>query len=223
MDETISAVVFGVLVPIVGVELAADDGVTVFLDLDDRRGLIVGVGLFVDVVGRAKVERLHAELAGEEALGELYLKVETARRNFTYVRMCVGVVADLVAFAHHTFHDADVFRSLRADHHEGGFGVFLLEDVEDLWSPFGIGPIVEGERDLIGVVTVILDDVSARVDVHVLIDDELALRIGLVGIDRDGALAGLGQAGYAKDIAVPFVVHVVTWLNGAKSLERVSA
>ena len=55
----------GMLVPVVGVELAADDRVAVMLDVDDGGGLVVGFGLLVDVVGRAEVEGLNAELAGE--------------------------------------------------------------------------------------------------------------------------------------------------------------
>ena len=46
------------------------------------RSLIVGVGLFVDIVGRAEVERLHAEFAGEEAFGEFYLEVELIVARF---------------------------------------------------------------------------------------------------------------------------------------------
>ena len=76
----------------------------------DGRGLVVGVGLFVDVVGRAEVERLHAELALEEALGEVDLEVELARRDFADVGMRPGVVADLVAFADDALHEADVAR-----------------------------------------------------------------------------------------------------------------
>ena len=66
------------LIPVVGVDLVADDGEAELLDADDGLGLIVGVGLFVDVVGRAEVERLDAEFAGEEAFGELDLEVELA-------------------------------------------------------------------------------------------------------------------------------------------------
>ena len=43
------------LVPVVGVDLVADDSEAELLDADDRRGLIVGFGLFVDVVGGAEI------------------------------------------------------------------------------------------------------------------------------------------------------------------------
>ncbi len=64
------------LVPVIGVDLAADDGVSVLLDALDGGGLVVGVGLLVDVVRRAEVERLNAELAGEKPLGELDLQIQ---------------------------------------------------------------------------------------------------------------------------------------------------
>ena len=70
------------LIPVVGVDLVADDGVSFLLNAHDRRGLIVGVGLLVDVVGRAEVERLHTQLAGKEAFGELDFEVEPALAKF---------------------------------------------------------------------------------------------------------------------------------------------
>ena len=138
------------LVPVVGVDLAADDGVAVLLNAHDGRGLVVGVGLLVDVVGRTEVERLNAELAGEEALGELDFQIELAVGDFADVGMGVGVVADLVAFAHDALHQADILRGLGADEHEGALDVLLLEDVEDLRRPLGVGAVVEGERDSLG-------------------------------------------------------------------------
>ena len=129
------------LVPVVGVDLVADDGVAVLLDAHDRRGLVVGVGLLVDVVGRAEVERLHAELAGEEALGELDLEVELARRDFADVGMGVGVVADLVAFAHDALHQADILRGLGADDHEGAFDVLVCFRMSRIFGVhLGSGP-----------------------------------------------------------------------------------
>ena len=153
------------------------------LDVLDGGGLVVGVGFFVDVVRRAEVERLNAELAGEEPLGELDFEVELAVGDFADVGMGVSVVADLVAFAHDALHEADIFLGLSADEHEGAFDVFLLEDVQNLWGPLGVGSVVEGERNFVGVVSVLLDGVGAGIGVHVFIDDELLARVGLVGID----------------------------------------
>ena len=96
------------LVPVVGVDLVADDDVAKLLDAVDGRGLVVGVGLLVDGVGRPEVERLHAQLRREQALRQVQLQVDLALRDFADVRMREGVVADLVAFAIDPLHDADV-------------------------------------------------------------------------------------------------------------------
>ncbi len=111
------------------------------------------------------------------------------------------------------WHEADVVSGLGSDGHEGGFDVPGLEDVENLWSPLGIGAVVEGERNLVGMVAVLLDGVGVRIDVHVLIDDELLARVGLVGIHFDGALAGLRQAGDAQNVAFALGVHVMARLR----------
>ncbi len=71
-----------ILVPVVGVDLVADDDVAEALDAIDGRGLIVGVGLLIDGVRRPEVERLDAELGGEEALGEVELEVDLAVWRF---------------------------------------------------------------------------------------------------------------------------------------------
>ena len=187
----------------------------------DGRGLVVGVRLLVDVVGRAEIERLHAQLALEQALGEIDLQIQLARGDFADVGMRIGVIADLVAFADDALHEADVVRGLGADQEEGAFDVFLLQDVENLRRPLGIGAVVEGERKLIGMVAVLLDGVGARIHIHVLVDDELLARVGLVGIHFYGALAGLRQAGDAQNVAVALGVHVVAGLHGAQRLQRI--
>ncbi len=50
----------GVLVPVVGVDLVADDDVAVGFDVLNGGGLVVGVRLLVDGVGRAEVDGLDA-------------------------------------------------------------------------------------------------------------------------------------------------------------------
>ena len=164
------------LIPVVGVHLAADDGVSVLLDALDRSGLVVGVRLLVDVVGRAEVERLDAQLAGEEPLRELEFEVKLAVGDFADVGMGVGVVADLMALAHHALHQADILLRLVADQHERALDALVAENIENLRRPLGIGSVVEGERDLVGVIAVLLDGVSARINVHVLVGDELLAR-----------------------------------------------
>ena len=106
------------LIPVVGVDLVADHGEAKLLYAHDGRGLVIGLGLFVDIVGRTEIKRLHAEFAGEESFCQLHLKVESIERNFADVGMEEGVVADLVAFALHALHEPNIFLGLRTDHHE---------------------------------------------------------------------------------------------------------
>src|SRR6185437_15116854 len=83
------------------------------------------------------------------------------------------------------------------------------EDVEDLRSPGGVGAIVEGDRDLFGVVAVLGDGVGQGVLVHRLRDDgEVLRRDGGVVVHRDGAMAVLRRLGDAQDVAVAFGVDV---------------
>ena len=96
----------------------------------------------------------------------------------------------------------------------------LLQDVENLGRPLGVGTVVERYGHFIGVVAVVLDLVSTRIDVHVLVDDELFARVFLVGIDGDGALAGLGKAGDAHDVSLAFDVNVMAGLDQIERLQR---
>ena len=131
------------LVPVAGVDLVADDGVAVLLNLDYGRGLVIGLGLLVDIVRRTEVEWLHAQLAGKQASGQLHLQVQLARRDFAYVRMAPRVVADLVALARDPLQHADMLGGIGSDDHERALDLFLFEDVEDLRRPFGVGPVIE--------------------------------------------------------------------------------
>ena len=195
--------------PVVGVDLVADDGVAELLDVLDGSGLVVGVGLLIDGVGRTEVDGLYAELGGEEALGEVELKVDGALGDFADVGVREGVIADLVAFTVDPLHGGDVVLCLLADHEEGSDDVLLLEDVEDLRRPDWVGTVVKGDRDLFGVVAVLRDGVGQGVLVHRLGDDgEVLRRDGGVVVHGDGAAAVLRWAGDAEDVAVAFGIDV---------------
>ena len=131
-----------------------------------------------------------------------------------------GVVTDFIAFADDALHQPDVVGGFVADEQEGAFDVLLLQDVKDLGRPPRIGAVVERERKLIGMVAILFNGVGARIHIHVLVDDELLARIGLVGVDFDCAFAWLGQTGNAQDIPVSLGVNVVAGLDGAERLER---
>ncbi len=212
----------GVLVPVVGVDLVADDDVAEALDGVDGGGLVVGVGLLVDGVGGAEVERLDAELGGEETLGEGHLEVEVADRDLADVGVGEGVVADLVAFTVEALEQAEVVLGLFADDEEGSGDLVFLEDVEDLRGPLGIGAVVEGEGDLLGVVADVLDGVGQGVGDHLLGDDGAVVEgDGVVVVEGDLAAAGLGLAGDPHDVAFAVVVDVVAGFDQAEILDGI--
>ncbi len=207
----------GVLVPVVGVDFVADDDVAEALDTVDGSGLVVGVGFLVDGVRRTEVEGLDAELGGEEALGKVELKVSLAFGDFADVGVSEGVVADLVTFTVDALHDADVLLGFFADHEEGALDVVLLEDVEDLRGPVGIGAVVEGERDLARVIAVLTYGVGERIGGHGLLGDHAVLQgDGFVVVEGDDALAALRLAGDAENVTFAFGVDVVAGLDVAK-------
>ncbi len=49
-----------ILIPVVGIDLVAEDDVAEVLDTVDRSRLVVGVRLLIDGVGRTEVKRLYA-------------------------------------------------------------------------------------------------------------------------------------------------------------------
>jgi hypothetical protein len=66
----------GVFVPVVGVDLVADDDVAEALNSFYRSGLIVGIGFLIDGVRGAEVKGLDAKLGGEEPLRQVQLQID---------------------------------------------------------------------------------------------------------------------------------------------------
>jgi len=200
----------GMLIPVVGIDLVADDDIAEVLNVFDGLGLVVGVGLLIDGIGRAEVDGLDANLGGEEALGEVELEVDLALRDFRDVGMRVGVVANLVAVFVDALHEPDVVLGDFADHEEGADDVVLLEDGEDLRCPLRVRAVVEADGYFLGMVAVLRDGVGERIGVHRLGDDaEVGLGNGWVVVHGEGAVAVLGEAGDAEDVAIAFGVDVL--------------
>src|SRR5271166_1728459 len=157
-----------VLIPIVGIDLVADDGVAHLLNAISGGGLVVRVRLLIDRVGRTKIKRLDAELGGKEPLGEIQLQLDLAVGYFADIRMRKRVIADLMAFAYVTLQETGIVLPLLTNHQERGLHVVLLQHVENLWRPGGIGAVVKAQRKLIRVVPVLLDHIGPRQRLHAL-------------------------------------------------------
>ena len=62
--------------------------------------------------------------------------------------MIIGVVADLVPLGHDSPNEIGIFLRVDPDEEEGRLDSVRLQNVEHLRRPLRIGPVVEGERDL---------------------------------------------------------------------------
>lgn len=67
--------------------------------------------------------------------------------DFCQPWVCVGVVADGVAASSDLFDQARVVFRVAAEHEEGGFGIVLFEQVQNLGCVFGAGAVVKCEVD----------------------------------------------------------------------------
>ena len=74
------------LVPVVGIDLVADDHVAEVLDAVRGGGLVVGVRLLIDRVGRPEVERLHSQLGRKQPLRQIQFQVNAGVGDFADVR-----------------------------------------------------------------------------------------------------------------------------------------
>src|ERR1700752_966807 len=99
--------------------------------MDDRRSLIIGVRLFINVVRRSKIKRLQVKLAGKEPLRQLHFKVQLTPRDVGYIRLSVRIVPDLVPFAKLALHYADILNRLISDNQKRSFDALLIQNIEN--------------------------------------------------------------------------------------------
>ncbi len=203
----------GIIVPVIGIDFVADGDEAHVLRQLKRAHLVGGVGLLVDGVRRTEQDGLHTQFAFEQALGKVQLDFEVALTDVADVGMGEGVIADLVAFVVDALGDGAVLFRLNADQEERGLNVLLLQHIEHLGRPLGVGPIVEGNRDFLGRAAVHIDFVRRRHGLEDLVADQLG-----IGINYDLALAWRGLAIDPQDLALAFDVDV---LAGGHSLQFV--
>src|SRR5690348_16859499 len=69
------------------------------------------------------------------------------------------------------------------------------------------------------MVAVVVNAVVARIDIHVLVDDEFLARIGLIGVHFHGPCTGLREPDDAHDVALTLYVYVVAISYFAEGLQ----
>ena len=67
------------LVPVIGIDLVADHREPELLNPHDGRSLIIRVGLFINVVRRPEIQRLHPKLARKQPLDQLHFEIQLSR------------------------------------------------------------------------------------------------------------------------------------------------
>ena len=102
----------GNLLPIVRVDLLADDQIAHILRDRKLRDFFGVFGLMIDAVRRAKQNGFHADGAFDQALCQIQLPADLRLGDFVKVRMRVGVIADFVAFGVLALEDFRDFRWL---------------------------------------------------------------------------------------------------------------
>ena len=99
--------------------------------MGSSRHFVRRFGLVVDAVRRAEQERLHAQRAVQQALGDVQLHVNLRARDFVPARMRVGVVADLVAFGIFAPDHSQRIVGAAADHEKSGRRFFRLQNIQN--------------------------------------------------------------------------------------------
>ena len=62
------------------------------------------------------------------------------------------MIADLVSLGNDPFYQVGICLAILANDKECGFDVFLLENIQNLWRPDRIGPVIKCQDDLSGFV-----------------------------------------------------------------------
>ena len=205
-----------VFVPVVRVDLVADDRVPHLLDAVGRRRLVVRVRLLIDRVRRPEIQRLPSRLCRKQPLRPVQLQLQLPRRDFADVRMRERVIADLVPLAHVSLQQSNVLLRLLPDHQEGALHVILLQDVENPRRPDRIGPIVETQRQLVRIVSVLLDRVRPWQPDHPLVNQGEVVRV-----HQDRALARLRRRYDPQNVPLAFGVHVLARRHRLQQIRRI--
>ena len=131
------------------------------------------------------------------------------------IRVREAVIADLVALVDDPLEQRRVQVGVEADDEEDvAVRVLAPQDVQDLRRPHGVGPVVEGQRDLLpGAAAAALDDVGRRVESRPLAGDETAW--------SGRNCTSRGPRGACRDLqhfAFAFVVEVVPVARSARAV-----
>ena len=191
--------------PVLGVDALAHVEIVLFARLYQRQQLVAARWVAVGIVGGAEEQRGVPRYALDEQAREPQLHRGVPPCALGNVGVVEGVVAYHVAAVVHLAHDGQVLLDVDAHHEEGGVQVPLVEDVEHLGRPSGVGAVVEGEQQVLAAATAkLLQLVGRGQDDVVFGSDE---NVGVVHVDVASAVAW--RAYEVEDLALAYVVGLV--------------
>ena len=139
--------------PVAGIDVQPDHRIAHLLADEGGDQLVAGGRLGIAKVGHAHQADRMACVGLYQPPRHVQLNIGAEARFLAHVGVGIGVVADLVAVGHHAFQQGPVRDAVLADDEKGGGDVELFEDREDLRGVFVVRPIVEGQRDHLGLVS----------------------------------------------------------------------
>ena len=192
------------LAPIVRIDARADDDVAHGLGDGKLRDFVRGFGLVVDAVRGTKQQRLHAQRAVQQALGDVEFHVNLRPRGLFPLRVRVGVVADFMTFVVFTANQSQVVVGGASDHKESRRRFFLFQDIQNLGREGAVRTVIETQRDLVRHRAHLEDAIGGRKRFVIVPDDRIGCRI-----EANRAAPLLRRVRKLPDIAVSFQNQVV--------------
>src|SRR5579864_2839164 len=107
-----------IFAPIIGIDPIADGDVAHVLGYFQWAHLVGGVGFLINRIWRPKQNRPNPQAARKKLLGEIEFEPHVASGDVADIRMCEGVVADLMALFIDAAREGGIVLSLNSDQKE---------------------------------------------------------------------------------------------------------
>ena len=134
--------------PVIRIDALADNQVSELLRIGKLRHFLGIFRLVIDAVRRAEKDRLYPERAFNQALRQIQLPADFRACNAVVeLWMSKGMISNFMAFGILALQNIRPLVGHVADHEEHTGYVLLLQNIQDLRSPFRIGTIVKGKGD----------------------------------------------------------------------------
>ena len=170
--------------PIIGIDLHPDGDISEFIGSDQGEDIRWRLRLNIFSIGRTKEARLMSKNTLEYSFCEREFDI---RMNLAYLRnfwMREAMIPDKMPFIIDAFHNVRIFLSAHSDHEECCGCTILLQNIENCWRIYWIGPIIEGEDDFFSrSSTISRYHIGKGIGHDILIRDDIAF-----GIDRTDSL-----------------------------------